>query len=170
MQEHVYRAKRSKILGQSVFIWLFVLLQVFTNIYLAETAVSRGEYWVLLLMNLILAVINIPALVLFFRYYKHSIGKEFIVSYHTLRLCNARSGDCITINSSDIKEIKLVQNIRMSRLPWAFHEYFSINDAAGKEIVVTSYVMELHELWLDPLARRIDMGKLVKEERYYPVF
>ena len=170
MQEHIYTAKTSKIIGQSVYIWLFVLLQVFMNIHLAGTLISRGEYGALLLLNLLLGVINVPAIIIFLKYYRHSVGKEFIISFDTLRYNNTNTGQCAEINNSDIDEIILVQNKRMSRLPWVFHEYFVLKDGQGKEIIVTSYMMEIQELWLDTLTRRIDSKKLIKEEKYYPIF
>jgi hypothetical protein len=169
-KEHIYRGKRRRIIDQSFFIWLFVLLQIAINYFLAETVINRGEQWVLYFVNLMLGAINVPAILLFLKYYKRSVGKEFIVAYDSLRYRDVRTGELVEINTSEVVQVKLVQNVRMSRLPWSFHEYFSIKDVNEKEIVVTSYIMDISELWLDPLARKVDSNKFEREERYYPIF
>jgi len=170
MQEHIYRTRFNRIFNQSFFIWLFILLQLFINVYSAHTFLDRGDQWPLLFINLTLAAINIPAVILFVKYYRNSKGKEFVVTYNKLVLRDIKTGEVVELQSEEIIKVQLVQNARMSKLPWSFHEYFKFIDSSGKEIVVTSYIMDISEFWMDSLSRRVSSSKLEKEQKYYPLF
>ena len=115
-------------------------------------------------------VINVPAVILFIKYYRNSKDKEFIVSYGKLELRDVKTGQKVEMNSAGIVKIKSVQNARMSRLPWSFHEYFKLIDTDRKEIVVTSYIMDISDFLTDCLTRFVNSNKPEKENRYYPLY
>ncbi|MBO9683459.1 MAG: hypothetical protein J7502_12455 [Flavisolibacter sp.] len=169
MQEHVYIARKSRIIRQTLLIWLFVALQIAANILAVPTMLKNNQTWAAVFINVCLGALTIPSVFLFIRYYKQSVGKRLIVTYNSLKFIDERSDGSIELANSEISEIRLVENTRMSRLPWVFHEYFSFADAKGNKIVVTSYFMDLSEFWLDPLTRKVDSKKLVREERAYPI-
>lgn len=169
MQEHIYKASIRKIASQSFFIWLFVFLQLYINVDGANTFIERSDQWPLVFINLTLAAINVPAVILFLNYYRNSKDKEFVVTYDKLKLRDVRTRDMIELKSTEIVKVKLVENARMSRLPWSFHEYFKFIDSNGKEIVVTSYIMDISEFWTDSLSRRLSSIILERERKYYPL-
>ena len=169
MQEHIYRPSTRKIVNQSFFIWLFILLQVFLNVYGGQTFIERGDPWPLIITNLALAAINIPAVILFLKYYRNSKDKEFVVTYDKLKLRDVRTGYIIELKNTEIIKVTLVQNAKMSRLPWLFHEFFKFTDSDGKQIVVTSYIMNISEFWMDSLSSRVSNKILEREQRWYPL-
>jgi len=169
MKEHIYQASAKRIFNQSVFLWLFILMQVYINVDGALTFLKRGDLLAFIFINIIFSSFNIPALILFLKYYRASIDKEFIIAYNSLRMKDVRTGAVIEMKCSDIVKIKLVENARMSRLPWIFHEYFKFIDSQGQEIVVTSYIMDIGDFWKDTLTRKVSSSKLEREQRYYPI-
>jgi hypothetical protein len=169
MQEHIYIAKPSRILRQSFFIWLFVALQIAANFMTVPTFLRLNQIFGIVFVNTVLGIITIPSLILFFKYYRHSVGKKFIVSYDSLKFIDDKTGETIELNNSEIDKIYLVQNKRMSRLPWSFHEYFSFVDTKQNKIVITSYFMDISEFWLDNLSRKVSSDKLITELKTYPI-
>jgi len=97
------------------------------------------------------------------------VGKKFIVTYNSLRFVDEKTGSITELNSCDIEKIYLVQNKRMSKLPWVFHEYFSFIDNKKNKIVVTSYFMDISDFWLDTLTRKVNSNNLIREEKTYPI-
>src|SRR5688572_28833712 len=120
MQEHIYKPQKARIIKQSFLIWFFVAFHIAANIMLIPTLLDRGEFLGLIFINLLLAGISIPAIILFFKHYNYSSGKRFIVTYNHLRLVDDKTGQIIEIENSNIKSINLVENHTSSRLPWCF--------------------------------------------------
>lgn len=170
MQEHIYTPKANRIFGQTLFTWLFLLLQIGLNIYFLGFSAVRVDAWALLAGNLFLAAVNVPAIILFYKYYRHSAGKEFIVTYDTLKYKDTRSGKLVQINNSEVVAVRHVWTGSSGRLPWNSHEYFMFSDAKGNSIIVTSYIMHISEFWLDALTRKVSNNKLVTVEKVWPVF
>lgn len=170
MQEHVIVAKRSRIFHQSIFIWLFAALQISFTLYAMYKGLNSSRIGALLFINVILGAVTVPGIFLFFRYYKHSAGKKFVITYNYLRFIDERTGTMTELKNTDIEKILLVVNPKISRLPWAFHEYFAFIDNKQNKIIITSYFMNIGYFWLDTLTRRIDSDKLVRVEKVYPIF
>jgi hypothetical protein len=170
MQEHVYIAKKSRIAKQSFCICLFVATHIVINFMVIPKFLQNGQAWAIVFINAFLGAITIPSLVLFLKYYKHSVGKKLIVTYNSLKYIDEKLNSVIELNNSEINKIKLVENRQGSRFPWIFHDYFSFTDIKGNKIVVTSYFMDLSEFWLDTLTSKVNSNKLVREERTYPLF
>lgn len=103
------------------------------------------------------------------KYYKHSVGKKFIITFDSLKFIDENTGETNEIKSSEIKRINLVVNRKMSKLPWLFHEYFSFIDDKQNKIIITSYIMNITDFWIDSLTRKVSSDKLVKEEKTYPI-
>ena len=169
MQEHIHAAKRSRIIGQSFFIWLFVAFQIGLNIFAISMGLTSGRISAMILINALLSMITAPAVFLFLKYYKHSIGKKFVITYNSLKFIDEKKGEVTEIKNSDIEKIYLVVNPKMSRLPWLFHEYFAFIDNKQNKIIVTSYFMDISEFWLDSLTRKVSSDKLIREEKRYPI-
>ena len=169
MQEHIYIAKRSRIIKQSFFIWLFVALHIAANIIIIPTLLKKDQIWNIALINILLGLITVPAVILFLNYYKHSVGKQFVVTYNSLKFIDDKTGKTIELKNSDINKIYLVKNMHNSRLPWIFHEYFSLTDNKNNKIVVTSYFMDIGDFWLDTLTRKVNSDNLVREKKMYPI-
>ncbi len=170
MQEHIYSAKRGRIIRQSAFIWLFAALHIAANIMTVPVLLRNNQLAAILLMNVLFSLITVPAIILFFKYYKHSVGKKFIVTYNSLKYTDDRTGQSVELKSSEIDKIHLVENSKMSRFPWLFHEYFSFVDTKNNRIIITSYFMDISDFWLDTLTRKVSSNKLTREEKAYPLF
>lgn len=170
MKEHIYTARKSRIFKQSILIWFFVATHIAVNLMIIPTLVQAKQAWAIIFINVLLSPITIPSILLFFRYYTHSVGKKFIITYNTLKFIDEKTGETTELNNSDIEKIILVQNKQMSRLPWLFHEFFSFIDNKQQRIIITSYFMDLSDFWLDALTHKIKSNKLTREERTYPIF
>ena len=171
MQEHLYSAKAIQILRKSFSTWLVILLQIIINIVIFTRAavLSTGsEILLFIFLNAFLGLITIPGLLLFFNYRKYTINKTLIVTYNSVKLVDDLSKQVIEINSSEIVEIRLVKAQILTKMPWAFHSYFSLRDHKNNIIVVPFYLIDITEIWLDILARRISSNKLISEVKFYP--
>ena len=169
MQENVYIAQKKRIIRQSFFIWLFVFGQIVLNCFIIPSFINGTQTWAILFINLILSAITIPGVVLFFKYYKLSVDKTFVVTYDSLKFIDDKTKSITELLNSDIVKIHLVQNSRLSLSPWSFHEYFSLTDNSANKIIITSYIMELSDFWLDPLTKKINSKNLTREEKAYPI-
>lgn len=169
MQEHNYTAKKSRIIKQSFFIWLFVAIHILTNIITAPTLIQKNQTWAILFINGLLNLITIPSILLFIKYYRYSVGKKFIVTYNSLKFIDEKTGETTELNNNDIEKIYLIENKPMSKLPWLFHGYFVFIDNKKNKIIVTSYFMDISDFWLDTLTRKVSRDILIREERAYPI-
>ena len=169
MQEHIHIAKRSRIISQSFFIWLFVVSQIGLNIYGITKDLTSNRFLAMIFVNVLFCLLTVPGVFLFFRYYKHSIAKKFVITYDSLKFIDDKTGKIIEIKNSDIEIITLVENQKLSRLPWLFHEYFSLIDNKQNEIIVTSYFMDISDFWLDSLTRSVSSDNLIRKEKSYPI-
>jgi len=171
MQQHVYTAKRKKIIGQSWSIWIYVAMQlVFTVFFVVKW---RDSYvWGMLLVNVVLGTLTIPGIILFIRYYRYSVSKRFIVTYNTLRYVDDKTGQFTELINTEIEKVILVKTTRKSQnlLPWVSYEYFILMDSKGNKIIITSYFMSLGEFWMDTLRARVSSDNIVIEEKTYPWF
>src|SRR5215212_7356708 len=125
MQEHIYQAKTKRILAQSFTIWLWVGLQIGLNIFGVSKSLTNNRISVMILANIVLGMVTVPAIILFLKYYVNSVGKKFVITYNSLKFIDERTGHITEIQNSNIEMVFLVQNTRMSRLPWNSHEYFT---------------------------------------------
>lgn len=169
MKEHIYIVKTSRIIKQSFFIWLFVAVQITANIITIPALIRMNQIYGILFINVILGSLTIPGIRLFFNYYKTSADKKFLVTYNSLLLVDEKNGTSIGLKTAEIEKIVLVQSPVNSKYPWFNHGYFALTDAAKNTIVVNSYIMDISELWLDSLARKVSSKKLIREERYFPI-
>jgi hypothetical protein len=169
MKEHRFIARRSKIIKQTSLIWLFVLIHIILNFMITPKLISNGQYTALLLINLGLSLLSIPGVYLFFNYYRHSINKEFILTYNTVRLIDHKTKEVIELLNNEIVMVTLNNHIQSSRLPWLFNEYFCLTDRNGKNITITSWIMDISDLWTNTLSRRINNDNIVKNELVFPV-
>jgi len=171
MQEHIYTAKRKKIIGQSWSIWAYVAMQVvFTVLFVVKWRDS--QLWGLLFVNVVLGTLTIPGIILFIRYYRYSVGKRFIVTYNTLKYVDDKTGQFTELINTEIEKIILIETHSASRSPWPWYayEYFMLTDAKGNRIIITSYFMDLGDFWMDTLTRRVDSDKLIRDKKIYPWF
>lgn len=169
MKEHRFIARRSKIIKQTSLIWLFVLIHITLNFMITPKLISNGQYTALLLINLGLSILSIPGVYLFFNYYRHSINKELILTYNTVRLIDHKTKEVIELVNNEIVTVTLNNHIQSSRLPWLFNEYFCLTDRNGKNIKITSWIMDISDLWTNTLSRRINNDNIVKNELVFPV-
>lgn len=169
MQEHIYIAQPIRIFRQSFFIWLYLLVQIAINFFILPSLIKNHQALGILSINFILCFITIPAVIIFYKYYKLSVGKTFVISHDSVKFIDNKTKNVIQLLNSEIAEIHLVQNNSMSVLPWLFHEYFSLTDIRANKIIITSYIMEISDLWLDPLTRKISNKNLVQEQKAYPI-
>jgi len=170
MQENIYIAKKGRIIRQSFFIWLFSALHITSNIFGIPPLLRHNQIWAIFLINLMLGIITIPSLIIFFRYYKHSINKKFVVTYNSLKFIDHKTGQTTELINSEINKIFLATTQTSNNLPWCFHEYFSFEDEKGNKIIVTSYIMDIVDFWLDSLSRKVSSNKLVRVEKTFPLF
>ena len=170
MQEHIYIAQKSRIIKQSFFIWLYVVIQIMINFFIVPRFIQINETWAIIIINLVFFAVTVPGIKLFFKYYKNSIDKTLIVTYESLKFIDNKTKDVIEILNSDIIQIHFVENTRLSRLPWLFHEYFSLTDNKDNKIIITSYIMDISDFWLDPLTNKINKKNMVTEQKKYPTF
>lgn len=169
MQEHIHIAKKSRIISQSFFIWLFVATQIGLNIFAISEGLTHNRILAMIYINILLGLLNVPAIFLFGKYYRHSFGKKFIITYDSLKFINEKTGEKIEIKNSDIEKIYLIESPKMSKLPWLFHEYFALIDNKKNKIIVTSYFMDISDFWLDTLTRKVNSDNLIRLEKTYPI-
>ena len=169
MKEHRFIARRSKIIKQTSLIWLFVLIHIALNFMITPKLISNSQYTALLLINLGLSMLSIPGVYLFFNYYRYSINKELILTYNTVRLIDHKTKEVIELLNNEIVTVTLNNHIRLSRLPWLFNEYFCLTDRNGKNIKITSWIMDISDLWTNTLSRKINNDNIVKNELVFPV-
>ena len=172
MQEHFYFANKKQIIKRSLFTWTFTLLQVIGTIFLLTqpSVLSPGQkVGLLVFVNTFLGLMTIPAILLFINYRKYTTNKKIIVSYNSIKLSDEHTGEVIEMKNSEIVEIRLIEADIMSKMPWAFHSYFSLIDSKNQRIEIPCYLMNITELWLDSLARKISSSKLTRETRFYPI-
>ena len=170
MQEHIHVAKKSRIINQSLFIWVSVIVQIGFNIFTFSMDLTSDRIAALIFCNIILSLLSIPAIILFLKYYKHSIGKKFVITYNSLKFIDEKTGEITELKNADIERINLVANRTASKLPWSSHEYFEFIDSKQNKIIVTSYFMDISDFWLDSLTRRVSTDNLIHEEKIYPIF
>lgn len=169
MKEHRFIARRSKIIKQTSLIWLFVLVHITSNFMIIPKLILNEQYTALLLINLGLGMLSIPGVYLFFNYYRHSINKEFVLTYNTVRLIDHKTKEVIELLNNEIVTVTLNNHIRSSKLPWVFNENFCLTDRNGKSIVITSWIMDISDLWTNTLSRRINNDNILKNELVFPV-
>src|SRR6478736_1385304 len=118
MQEHIYTPKIRKIVSQSFFIFVFVAIQVLANFFLIPSFIEHRQIWGIVFVNVVMSIVSIPSLVIFLRYYKHSIGKRFVVTYDTLKFEDTKAGTKIELINSDIERIICVSTSWYTWSPW----------------------------------------------------
>jgi hypothetical protein len=169
MKEHIYMTKPGRIISQSFLTWLFVAIQLGVNVMMIATMKSMNHFYAIVFTNIALGSLTVFAVQLFINYYKYAADKKFIITYNSVKLIDERTGTFIELKSAEIEKIVFVYSPTDSKFPWSNHAYFVLFDTAKNTIVVNSYIMDIHELWLDSLARRISSKKLIREERYFPI-
>jgi len=169
MKEHIYMTKPGRIISQSYLTWLIVVIHLGANVMLIPKLNSSDQLYGILFINVLLGSLTVPAIQLFINYYKYAAYKKFIVTYDSVNLIDERTGMSVGIKTAEIEKVVFVQSPVNSKYPWFNQGYFVLTDAAKNTIVVNSYIMDISELWLDSLARRISSKKLIREERYFPI-
>ena len=172
MQQHIYKASLKRIISQTISIWVFVAIQIGANTFILPRLINHGQYWAIAFLNIVLGALSIPSVYIFFNYYRHSANKDFIVSYSSLKMIDNKTGIVVEMSSTDIERIELHQNLYPYKLNlslWSDHEFFCLVDRSGKKIVITSYIMNITDFWMDTLTRRVNSDKLVKFENFIPL-
>src|SRR6185312_11795166 len=118
MQEHIYTARTRKVIFQSFFIFLFIAIQILANFFLIPSLIRHNELWGILLINLLLFTISIPSFVIFWKYYKQSVGKRFMVTYETIKFEDAKTGAKTELVNSEIVRITSVSTSWYTWSPW----------------------------------------------------
>ena len=170
MKEHIYTAKTQKIVSQSFCIFIFLAMQVAANFLLIPSLIKHKQLWGIVFVNLIMFMISIPSLIIFFKYYKQSVGKRFIVTYETLRFEDTKTGIKIELMNSEVERIISVSTSWYTWSPWTFYEYFTITDKNQQTITVTSFFLELSDFWLDTLTKRVRNPGVEFIKKEYPTF
>ena len=169
MKEHIYVTKPGRIISQSYLIWLIVVIHLGANMMLIPKLNGPDQLYGILFINFLLGSLTVPAIRLFINYYKYAAYKKFIVTFDSVNLIDEKTGISVGMKTAEIKKIVFVQSPVNSKYPWFNHGYFVLTDAAKNTIVVNSYIMDINELWLDSLARKVSSKKLIREERYFPI-
>lgn len=168
MQQHIYTTKRSKIISQTFLAWLVILLQVALNVYAITLPVTRYRNIAILIVNIFMLCMNIPSLYIFINYYRYSKNKRFVITYNYLRLKDIVTGKAVEIKDEDIVKIELVSSIGFKH-PWSDHEYFCFTDLQKNKIIITSYMMNIADFWLDTLSHKINTNKLTRYKKFFLV-
>jgi hypothetical protein len=169
MQQHTYTAKTSRIISQSFLVWLIFAIQIAFNVFLVISGLANGRMWAIVPGNACFCLLSLPGIFLFFNYYKHSVGKKFIITHHSLKYVDEKSGKAIELLSNEIEHVYLVENVTGSKFAWMFYAYFAFTDKSGKTIIVTSYFMDLYEFWQDSLTAKVNASKLIRIKKLFPV-
>ncbi len=121
----------------------------------------------LVLLNLLLSVLSVPGIILFVNYYKYSKNKKIIISHDKIIL-QENENIAGEITNTEITEIELVHATDYSGLPWSDFAFFVLKDAKGNRIIVPNFIMEISELWLDTLSRKIKRSNIIKTRKSFP--
>ncbi len=153
---------------QSLFIWLYVLTFIVFTIYGAAIARDIKHILAIIFADAFLGLLVFPGIFIFINYRKYSLYKEFVITQHFLELNDKTTSKRIQINKSDIVSIEF-HTCSSSKLPWGSYEYFRIIDNEQKSIIITSFIMDMSNFWMDPLTR-ISSSKMFKRmEQIYPI-
>ncbi len=168
MSQRMYTAKRKIIIGQSLGIWFFLLLQVAANAYISVKPSMTDKSIGFLLWNMFF-FLNPLGIALFFNYLGNSLGKEFLIANKYIQLTNNKTNNVVVINIDEIVEIKLVKCKMGHRLPWEDFGYLRFADKYGKSIVVTSFLMEVESLLIQSLIKKAAGSRLIQRTRFFPI-
>lgn len=169
MKESFHTATVSGILRKSFLIWFFVFAHLLLNILYFVKGNSPNNLIVLVVINAVFLPVNIPALLIFIRYTRHSLHKRLTLAYETIRVEDLKSKQEITLRNSEIILVELHDSPANNRFPWMFHSYFILKDKEGKSLLICSYLMEISEFWQHNLTRRVKSEYLRRVEEYYPI-
>lgn len=170
MKEEIFISNRKKIIHQTFFIWLWIITHLMANLWVLTATFKDGKITALIIINVFFSYLSILGLIIFFRYYKHSYKKKFIITYNTLKYYDEISNRIIELQNHEITEIKFVTNSVGSKLPWSSMEYFSLADKNGNEIVITSFMMNITDFWLSTLTKKASSKNFIRKEVLFPIF
>lgn len=155
---------------QSYLIWLFPILPIFMEFTLIPRLVLNNENIIFIIIaNVFFGIVTIPGIRLYYNYRRFSINKEFVITYNTIKLVDTATNSIIELNINDIETIELHTNELATKLPWSFYRYFCFTDKFKKRIVVTSFIMDISDLWMDSLARKISSEKFKRIDSTYSI-
>lgn len=170
MKEHIYTARKSSIIRQSAPIWIYVLIQLVLNIAWDPRLVKEHHIERIIYFNIFLCLVTVPGIILFIKYYRQSAGKEFIIRYHSVIYRDIKTGAYTELVNTAISKVTLIEKYRGDPSPWTFLSYFSLEDAEGKKIIVTSFFLDIGDFWMDTLSRRVKRSGLERVTKFYPFF
>jgi len=168
MRQRIYTATRKIIIGQSLGIWFFLLLQIAVNVYISVKPSMTDKPIGFLLINLFFFLSPL-AIVLFFNYLRNSLGKEFLIANKYIQLASNKNNNVVVINIDEIIEIKLVKCKMGHKLPWEDFGYLRFTDKYGKSIVVTSFLMEVESLLIQSIIKMAPGCKFIQHTRFFPI-
>jgi hypothetical protein len=164
MKQQEFGMKTGKVIVHAIPIILFMALQIILNFILSGSI--KTNPLLLVWVNLGALLFNVPAILLFFNYYHYSKNKKVILTYDKITLYENGIPVKDLLNSSIHKIEKI--SASFSKLPWNFFGYFILEDNTGNQIIVSSFMMELVQLRMSTLARKIPSGNYTAASRFYP--
>lgn len=167
MKEHIYKATCWQIIQQSVFVWAFLAVTIYSTLTLLSNGPDTELIWTLFFIAFLWAI-SIAGMSIHIDYLRHTLNKDFIVSINSLEIVDRKSKLSTRILHSDIQRIEL-HNTMHALVPWSLHEYFSVIDTNGKTIIVTSYIMDIIKFRLDTFGQRLSRKEFDRFNRYLPV-
>jgi hypothetical protein len=164
MKQQEFEMKTGKVIVHAIPIILFFVIQIVLNLILSGSV--KINPLPLVLVNLGALLLNVPAILLFFNYYHYSKNKKVILTYDKITLYENGIPVKDLLNSS-IRKIEKIST-SSSKLPWHFFDYFILEDDSGNQIIITCFMMELVQLRMSTLARKIPSGNYTAASRFYP--
>ena len=134
------------------------------NIFLyLDGEINRDE---VIYINLLIAVICLPGLLIFTNYLFNSLNTTVVLEYNRIRLKNGENS--IERDNLQIDKIDIHTTRAINRFPWGFLEYYVFRQGE-KVIVFNNLTLEIGDLWQDSLSRRIKNENIEFNYSWYPM-
>ncbi len=164
IKEHIYQFERNKVIFRSILTWILLGAQVVFSLLIVYHGVG---YEALIGLNLFLSLLTVPSLIIHKNHLEHSKNAKLILRYNTITSINPTEE--ITLNNADIIEVVLHKGLYGFKVPWFDYSWFELVDKEGQTIKVSFYLMDISELWMDTLSRKVGPKMLVEKNVFFPL-
>jgi hypothetical protein len=166
MKETVYKTNSAKYFLKSSLTWFCVAVQLGLSLYFLRDFSESGLIATLVVIG-VFSFLTVPGLILHFNYLKYSKNAKFVIRYDNVEFI--KNNQKTILKSNEIVKIILHQSPTNSRFPWWNYQWFELIDSSGNKICVNYYIMDISDMWINTLSRKINSDKLERKENYFPL-
>lgn len=171
MEDFSCETSLRRIISESFFIWLFLIIIIWGNYYIIglynDSHLPRALY-ALILGNIIFGTQFIFGVIIFVNYIKYSKNRTVLFTADIVRLVNSANSEQIEINNDEVITFEVFSS-KSSRPPWGSFEYIRLVDNSGNEIIVTSFTMDISYEKVDILSQNFRSAHVDRQTRFLPL-